>query len=319
MAEIPVDLVIVIDTSSSVKEEAQDLSQAAETAIASARSSCPSDLRVIWLGIEGTWTNTRFDRTLREYLTETCAIPESALKSRKKGEIKSGGAQEDAARAIQDIATHFDWRNGAKRAVFYLGDEALDAGGPKTQQKDIEAANLAIQIAKINQVAIHTYFGQSRSRYRQTIEAEYARVANETGGHSFTAEGSLRDFANILEAVICSSKSTPEIPLTEPAKTDTPTTELATEVNSQPVLQKTHGEDQTMTTKPKGSKESETTPNVEQLATKKPNIEQQKTTQPKVKYIPATGLEDYGRWKLMFQDRKSDPNDPPFRRGRIWC
>ncbi|MCA2710250.1 MAG: cyanobactin biosynthesis PatC/TenC/TruC family protein [Microcystis sp. M015S2] len=68
----------------------------------------------------------------------------------------------------------------------------------------------------------------------------------------------------------------------------------------------------------KSSKQSETNPNVEQPETKKSNIQPQETTQPKAKYIPATGLEDYGRWKTMFQDRKANPNDPPFRRGRIW-
>ncbi|MBE9088231.1 cyanobactin biosynthesis PatC/TenC/TruC family protein [Microcystis aeruginosa LEGE 11464] len=59
--------------------------------------------------------------------------------------------------------------------------------------------------------------------------------------------------------------------------------------------------------------------NVDQPTTEKPKIEQSETTQPKAKYIPATGLEDYGRWKTMFKDRKANPNDPPFRRGRIWC
>lgn len=32
----------------------------------------------------------------------------------------------------------------------------------------------------------------------------------------------------------------------------------------------------------------------------------------------ATGLEDYGRWKVMFKDYKGD-NQLPFRRGRIWA
>ncbi|MCZ8129147.1 MAG: cyanobactin biosynthesis PatC/TenC/TruC family protein [Microcystis sp. LE19-114.1B] len=45
----------------------------------------------------------------------------------------------------------------------------------------------------------------------------------------------------------------------------------------------------------------------------------QKQLNPKLNNIPATGLEDYGRWKTMFKDRKANPNDPPFRRGRIWC
>lgn len=302
MAEIPVDLVIVMDTSVSMKPEAQALSQAAETAIANARSHCPSDLRVIWLGIEGTWKDTQFTRTVREYLTETCAVPESALKSRKKGELKAGGAQEDAARVMQDIATLFDWRSKAKRAIFYLGDEALDAGGAKTLPKDIEAANQAIQVAKTAQVVIHTYLGQSKSRYRHTIEAEYARVAQETGGQSFSAEDSLRDFATILEQIICGSQ-----------------TISVSSGDRQSINPSTSGDSLTMATRSKSSSANESpTPEVTQPPTT-PSVDQAASTPEITKYVPATGLEDYGRWKTMFKDRKANPNDPPFRRGRIWC
>ncbi|MDB9411871.1 cyanobactin biosynthesis PatC/TenC/TruC family protein [Microcystis aeruginosa] len=52
---------------------------------------------------------------------------------------------------------------------------------------------------------------------------------------------------------------------------------------------------------------------------KNPRLSNQKQLNPKLNNIPATGLEDYGRWKTMFKDRKANPNDPPFRRGRIWC
>lgn len=38
-----------------------------------------------------------------------------------------------------------------------------------------------------------------------------------------------------------------------------------------------------------------------------------------VSYVLATGLEDYGRWKAMFQKYQRDPREKPFRRGRIWC
>ncbi len=31
-----------------------------------------------------------------------------------------------------------------------------------------------------------------------------------------------------------------------------------------------------------------------------------------------TGLEDYGRWKEMFANKKTK-GEPPFRRGRIWA
>ena len=206
MSQIPVDLVIVIDTSSSLKNEAQNLSAAAEAGIEAAASSCPSDLRAVWLGIEGTWKNTNFDQTVRQYLMENCAVAESDIRGRKKGTLKSAGAQEDAARAIEDVATHFHWRSGAKRAIFYLGDEALDCGGAKTQQKDIEAANLAIQTAKAAQVVVHTYFGESKSRYKHTLEAEYARLSAETGGKAFTAQDTLEGFSTLLEQVICNSQ-----------------------------------------------------------------------------------------------------------------
>ncbi|HTN82200.1 MAG TPA: hypothetical protein VL242_00875, partial [Sorangium sp.] len=66
-----VDLVVVIDTSVSMKDEADALSQTIEAAIAAAKTKCPSDLRVTYLGIEGTFKKTRFDATVRDYLTQT--------------------------------------------------------------------------------------------------------------------------------------------------------------------------------------------------------------------------------------------------------
>ncbi len=257
MSQIAVDLVIVIDTSPTLKDEAQNLSAAAEAGIEAAASSCPSDLRVVWLGIERTWKNTNFDQTVRQYLMESCAVAESDIRGRKRGTLKSAGAQEDAARGIEDVATHFHWRSGARRAIFYIGDEALDCGGGKTQQKDIEAANQAIQTTKATQVVVHTYFGESESRYRDPLEAEYARLAAETGSRAFSAQDTVDGFSTLLEQVICNSQVTPHF---EP--------------------ESTQGE--------------------------KPNILK-------------TGLEDYGRWKSMFKDHKRDKNEPPFRRGCIWC
>ncbi|MDY6784548.1 MAG: hypothetical protein SW833_18710 [Cyanobacteriota bacterium] len=207
----PVDLVIVIDTSPSMKDEARSLSEAAETAINAARSSCPSDLRVVWFGIEGTWKGTNFDRRLREYLTQDLSIDESALRGRKRGEVASAGAQEDGARAVEDISAHFDWREGAARAIFYLGDEALEGGGAKTTQEDIEAANLAITGANNAGVAVHTYFGTSKSKHREGIASEYARLATETQGQAFTDQDAISGFSAVLEKVICGSR-TPKTP-----------------------------------------------------------------------------------------------------------
>ncbi len=209
----PVDLVIVIDTSPSMKDEAQALSDAATSAIAKAKSSCPSDLRVVWLGIEGTWKGTNFDQTLRTYLTQNCQVTESKLRGRKRGELESAGAQEDAARAIEDISDYFDWREGAARAMFYLGDEALEGGGDKTEQKDVLAANLAIQKAQGAGVTVHTYFGTSKSKHQEGIKTEYARVATSTGGQSFTNRDAISGFSAVLEKVICGSRTAKPIKL----------------------------------------------------------------------------------------------------------
>ena len=207
-----VDLVIAIDTSPSMRDEAQALSLAASVSIKAAASSCPSDLRVVWFGVEGTWKDTNFNRTIRDYLLKVCKISESKIRGRKRGELPSAGAQEDGARAIEDIANHFDWRQDAARAIFYLGDEALEGGGSEVTKEDIEAANQAIKVAKNNQVKVHTYFGTSKSKNREQIKQEFARIAQGTGGQSFTKQDSLKGFTVILESVICGSRNVANIP-----------------------------------------------------------------------------------------------------------
>ncbi|BAY22499.1 hypothetical protein NIES2100_22620 [Calothrix sp. NIES-2100] len=202
-----VDLVIIIDTSASMRDEARNLSDAAASAIAKAKSSCPSDLRVVWLGIESIWKGTNFDQTIRNYLTQTAKVAESKLRGRKIGTVKSAGAQEDGARAIEDICEHFNWRAGAARGIFYLGDEALEGGGDKTEQKDIQAADLAIQKAQKAGVTVHTYFGTSNSKHQEGIKSEYARIASSTGGQFFTNKDAISGFSAVLEKVICGSRT----------------------------------------------------------------------------------------------------------------
>ena len=209
--DIQVDLVIIIDTSPSMKDEATALSGATHSAIEAVKASCPSDLSVTWLGIEGTWDNTHFTRTVRDYLTKECKVSESKLRSRKKGTVPSSGAQEDGARAIEDVSEHFNWRSNSMRAIFYLGDEALDGGGEEVDQEDITAANLAIQKAKDHHVIVHTYFGTSASKSKQAIQNEYIRVAQETKGQVFAQQDVIsKGFATVLKQVICTTTTPPQ-------------------------------------------------------------------------------------------------------------
>ncbi|AUX40368.1 hypothetical protein SOCE26_017680 [Sorangium cellulosum] len=218
----PVDLVVVIDSSVSMKDEAEALSQAVAAAIEAAKTKCPSDLRVTYLGIEGTFKNTRFETTVRKYLTQTAKADASSLKGRTHENLtaeqkKAFDPTEDGARAIEDIATHFDWRPGAARGVFFLGDEPLEGGlSAKGQdQEDIEAADRAIEVATKTGTRVHTYLGTGKfssdarihERMSKEIEAEYARVAQETGGKAFTSKDALNGFQAVLEKVICGSKS----------------------------------------------------------------------------------------------------------------
>ncbi|ADO75192.1 vWA domain-containing protein [Stigmatella aurantiaca] len=204
-----VDLVVVIDSSVSMKDEADALNQAVGAAIEAAKTKCPSDLRVTYLGIEGTFKNTRFDTTVKNYLIDIAKADEAALRGRKKGTVAGGGAQEDGARAIEDVIAHYNWRPGAKRAVFFLGDEAFEGGGSDVNQEDIDAANRAIDAAKKGDVRIHTYLGTSgaKAKQRKALEDEFARAATETGGKAFTSKDALNGFQDLLEKVICGSKS----------------------------------------------------------------------------------------------------------------
>ncbi len=188
-----VDLVIVIDTSASMTDEATSLSAAAAAAVAAAKKSCPSDLRVAWLGIEGTWPATNFTQTYRSYLT-ALGVPGADI-------VGTPGDKEDGAAAIMDLSDHFDWRPGATRLIFYLGDEALEGGNPQNAT-DVAAANAAISVATTRGVKVCTYMGTGT--VGPVTVSEYARVAIDTGGQAFVAPvGSVGGFTAVLQKVIC--------------------------------------------------------------------------------------------------------------------
>lgn len=129
---IALDLVVVIDTSGSMADESLDLSKDIDIAIQKALENCPSKLRVTFLGIEGTWDDTKFDQSASDYL-KALGVPESRLQARKPFKEADGrdhaGNKEDLCRAVIDLSKYFDWRDGARRAVFVLGDEGMEGGG----------------------------------------------------------------------------------------------------------------------------------------------------------------------------------------------
>ena len=204
-----VDLVIVIDTSRSMKDEAKSLSVTFDQILASAIEQCPSDLKVTFLGIEGTFAKTKFSQSVRDYLAGT-GVDKALLKGRVLGTVSDLGAQEDVARSVEDIAALYNWREGAERNVFVLGDESLEGGGRTVGPDQLKARDLAIEAAKDNQVKVFTYLGTPPEAYRPGEEApmvkEYQLLALRTGGNHYIHTSGITQFERVLTDTICASR-----------------------------------------------------------------------------------------------------------------
>ncbi|MGN7915764.1 carbohydrate binding domain-containing protein [Enterobacter sp. 22466] len=207
-----VDLVFIIDSSLSMQDEAEALSAQLGAAIEEARKACPSDLRTEFLGIEGGFSGTEFTTTVRQYLTEKAGASPAALKGREH--IKEGNpAQEDVAPAAEDVIRFFDWRDGAEKNVFVLGDESLKGGEMTLDADRIKACDDAIATALQFNVKIHTYLGTPHSTLPYPTPAdekamirEYKRLALRTGGEHYIYTSGVADFATVLKTTICASK-----------------------------------------------------------------------------------------------------------------
>jgi hypothetical protein len=203
-----VDLVAIVDTRTSLRADAEALSEAAETAIAAATEASPCDLRVTWLGLEGIWPDTRFSRTLRNYLMGNCGVSDSQLlRLKSPRNTRNDPARGDGAEAIDYLCRYFNWRDRANRAIFYMGDGAL-GGGDRGGPVDRELCDRAIAAAKSAGVVVHTYFGVTDSLYPEEFQADYARLAEQTGGLSYIAPPDDGGFSAVLAAVIRGSLST---------------------------------------------------------------------------------------------------------------
>lgn len=290
MAPPLVDLVILIDTSPGMKADACAISAAAAEALNLAQQQLPRDIRMVWLGIEGCWPHTAFQETLRTYLTQVCKVSVPTLRSRQREELLGAGAQEDAARAIEDVTSYFDWRPQAKRHLLYLGNESLDAGGDKPDAASEIAVKLAIQAAQATGVQVHTHLGLSKSRYRDLLALAYAQLASATGGLGFVAsEDTPTNFVTVLMSIFGHGQTSVH-----------PTFDTTKETN--------------MSAKKNVPNSSSSESEASQTASI-PVTDQSMT------YVPTTqtGLQDYAYWwDYARKHAKKGKGTKDFRRGRIW-
>lgn len=223
---IALDLVVVIDTSGSMADESLDLSKDIDIAIQKALENCPSKLRVTFLGIEGTWDDTKFDQSASDYL-KALGVPESRLQARKPFKEADGrdhaGNKEDLCRAVIDLSKYFDWRDGARRAVFVLGDEGMEGGGGVLTNTAKIKNDEAIAVAQQEKVKVYTYQGTpddsatNLDRFpsvadRDRVTKEYVRLAEQTGGRSYIYTTGIANFSLVLQEILCDSLTLPNIP-----------------------------------------------------------------------------------------------------------
>lgn len=223
---IALDLVVVIDTSGSMSDESSDLSKDIDIAIQKALENCPSKLRVTFLGIEGTWDDTKFDQSASDYL-KALGVPESRLQARKPFKEADGrdhaGNKEDLCRTVIDLSKHFDWRDGARRAVFVLGDEGMEGGGGILTNAAKIKNDEAIAVAQQEKVKVYTYQGTpddsatNLDRFpsvadRDRVTKEYIRLAEQTGGRSYIYTTGIANFSLVLQEILCDSLTLPNIP-----------------------------------------------------------------------------------------------------------
>ncbi|MEX6156494.1 VWA domain-containing protein [Providencia manganoxydans] len=227
---IALDLVVVIDTSGSMSDEASDLSKQIDAAIEKASANCPSRLRATFLGIEGTWVGTKFDQSASEYLIKL-GVNERDLQARLPFRESDGrdhaGNKEDLCRAVIDISKHFDWRDDARRAIFVLGDEGMEGGGGILTRAAIAKNNEAISVAQEAGVKVYTYQGTpddsptNLDRFptladRDNVTREYERLAKETDGRAYIYTTGIANFVLVLEEVLCDSLTPPVLPHKDP-------------------------------------------------------------------------------------------------------
>lgn len=223
---IALDLVVVIDTSGSMADESSDLSKEVDDAIQAALEKCPSKLRVTFLGIEGTWEETKFDQSVSDYL-KAVGVPESRLQARKPFKEADGrdhaGNREDLCRAVIDLSQYFDWRDGARRAIFVLGDEGMEGGGGVLTNEAVRKNDEAIAVAQNEKVKVYTYQGTPDDKItnldrfpsiadRDSITKEYERLARQTGGRSYIYTTGIAQFSLVLQEILCDSLTLPNIP-----------------------------------------------------------------------------------------------------------
>ncbi|SEQ59279.1 hypothetical protein [Neolewinella agarilytica] len=200
-----VDLIILIDQSSSMGTIANTISNAAVTALDSAKMECPTDLVTHFLAVDGTWLGTVFNTSHRQfiYTAQGTTVPLAS------DVVPVGYTTELGAHAIEDLSNFAPWREGACRAIFYISDEELDGSDPQGDFANETAATKdAIASAIANEVTVFTNFIDVQN-LGASIMQNYDDLTGQTGGFNLVTPTrsavTSQLYIDLMPQIVCNS------------------------------------------------------------------------------------------------------------------
>jgi hypothetical protein len=207
------DLIVLIDTSGSMAGAAGAISAAAEAAVKAAQDHCKVDLRIAFMGVEGTWPGTVFATDYLVYLKGLPGPDPAFSTDNPPGMLGS----EEGANAIEDLSKYYDWRPDACRAIFYISDEKLDSiSSNEAGSKD--AVDKAVSSAIANDVTVFAHFVNHQPE-PAWVQPQYQDLCSLTGGELFVSPTpSKAEYEKILADAICGSCGKPRCQAVEAPK-----------------------------------------------------------------------------------------------------
>lgn len=196
------DVIVLIDRSGSMNTHAQLVSNAVAAAVKAAQSKCNVDLRIAYMGVEGTWPGTVFNTDHLAYL-KALHNPDPAFATDNPPRTDIDANREEGANAVEDLSKYYDWRRDACRAIFYISDEDLDSW-LSTPAEDTAAVNSAVVAAKANQVTVFAHLIPRPPFTTPKTEQDYKDLTVPTGGKAFIkATFTAADYEKMLTEAIC--------------------------------------------------------------------------------------------------------------------
>ena len=215
-----VDLVILIDSSTTMAHIAKAVNDAANAGLQAAQQKCKADVRVEWFwvdilepgsssshGLGGAVGN--FTESHQVYL-ENKGITGPFYHDQIDAVTSGFQPYEKGAAAIADISEFFDWRESACRSIFYISDTKLAGYGSNATQNDI-AVNLAISIAKTNNVSVFAHRADPSSFIPPMtiaqVDSDYDNLCLSTGGQAENGgAATVALYTKLIAKAVCECK-----------------------------------------------------------------------------------------------------------------